>query len=299
VTKVSVIIPTYRDDEGLGRTLSALAAQTYPAGDMEVIVVDNTPDFELEGRLQAGPDVHLLHEPRPGSYAARNRGLAEARGSVLCFTDADCMPAPAWIERGLAALEAGGGDALIAGHIEVFPQDTRHPTPVEVLELLTAFPQRTYADVHHFGATANVFTTRNVIERAGAFNDRTRSGGDREFGQRVHAAGFPVLFAEDVKVFHPARRRIGAFLAKRRRTIRGVLDIEQEGGLAGGRFLKGLLSDMRPPLATTYFLFQRKDLGPSLRRLRAVWVLWYARYYSAFYRMTLLLGHMAGRPRRL
>jgi glycosyltransferase involved in cell wall biosynthesis len=44
-------------------------------------------------------------EARPGSYAARNTGIELARGDILAFTDADCLPAADWIEHGLAALQ--------------------------------------------------------------------------------------------------------------------------------------------------------------------------------------------------
>jgi len=295
---VSVIVPTFRDSDGLRRTLRALETQTYPADQMEILVADNTPEFALNGEPPGGGRVRLLHAPRPGSYAARNRALDEARGDILCFTDADCEPAPDWIERGVAALAAAGGDALIAGRIESFAQNPARPTPIEVLELLTAFPQRAYAERQQFGATANVVTTRRVVATAGAFDDRIASGGDREFGQRVHRAGFPVVYAEAVLVRHPARRTLRAFLAKRRRTIGGVLALERPGELLKGRFAKGLLSDVRPPLQTSLLLLRQRELGPWLHRLRAVPVLWYTRYYSAAYRLAAVARHALGRRAR-
>lgn len=81
-----------------------------------------------------------------------------------------------------------------------------------------AFPQQ------HFGATANIFTTRATMGRVGAFDARLMSGGDREWGQRVHAAGLPVLYAPDVVVCHPARRTFREHAGRLRRVLGGIED---------------------------------------------------------------------------
>jgi glycosyltransferase involved in cell wall biosynthesis len=81
---VSVIIPVFNDAEHLRLCLRALAQQTYPSSCYEVIVVDNGSD-DLEA-IQAvvagfGQAIAVL-EPTPGSYAARNRGIALAQGEI-------------------------------------------------------------------------------------------------------------------------------------------------------------------------------------------------------------------------
>ena len=100
---VSVIVPVYNDGAGVDQLLAALAGQTLRLP-YEVIVIDDaSSDLTLE-RVGSPPNVRYLRlEQRSGSYAARNAGLETASAPILAFTDADCMPASSWLERGLAA----------------------------------------------------------------------------------------------------------------------------------------------------------------------------------------------------
>jgi glycosyltransferase involved in cell wall biosynthesis len=225
--RVSVIIPVLDDVKGISRLVAALREQTFPASDFEVLVVDNgsTEDVLAPVRI-AGPPFVGLREPAPGSYAARNRALQVARAPVLAFTDGDCSPAPDWIENGLAALAAHPEAGLIAGHVRVVPADDRRRTWVERHEMAHGFPQERYVREQHYGATANVWTRREVLDRVGPFNDRLKSGGDREWGGRVHSAGYPVLYAPDVVVDHPARRTFAEIGAKARRVVGGLDDLK-------------------------------------------------------------------------
>ena len=82
------------------KCVGALREQTYPADKTEIVVVDNTPEFELSERAEMLAPARVLHEPLKGSYAARNCGIDNSTGEILAFTDADCIPAPDWAGRG-------------------------------------------------------------------------------------------------------------------------------------------------------------------------------------------------------
>src|SRR6056297_2744809 len=102
---VSVIIPVFHDWDSLTVCLQALSDQTYPQQKFEVIVVNNDPDDnpQLCPKL---PNLRLLDENTPGSYAARNTGIRAAYGQVLGFCDADCIPELDWIEQGIQDLQS-------------------------------------------------------------------------------------------------------------------------------------------------------------------------------------------------
>lgn len=98
----TVVVPTtFSRLEQLKQCVEGLSGLDYPA--FEVIVVDNRPERpggqgERE-QLARLPNVRVLTEPVPGASAARNRGIADATGSFIAFTDDDALPEPTWLRR--------------------------------------------------------------------------------------------------------------------------------------------------------------------------------------------------------
>ena len=84
------VVVAVRGDPRARRLLASLAAQTLPADCFEVIVVENgsTGLGDLDG---AHGITRYVHRARANTAAARNAGLAAARGRYLLLTDADCI----------------------------------------------------------------------------------------------------------------------------------------------------------------------------------------------------------------
>src|SRR5918998_5105397 len=101
---VSVIVPVYNDQEDLVLCLEALENQTYPKDRYEVVVVDNGSKESIEPVVSRFTCASAAREDRPGTYAARKNGLRLARGEIIAFTDADCIPTPQWLEKGVGKL---------------------------------------------------------------------------------------------------------------------------------------------------------------------------------------------------
>src|SRR5262245_39908172 len=100
---VSVVIPSYNSAAYLPAAIDSVLAQT--ARDLEVIVVDDgstddTPDVVA----RYGPPVRGIRQANAGVAAARNRGIAEARGRYIAFLDADDTWEPVKLERQLGEL---------------------------------------------------------------------------------------------------------------------------------------------------------------------------------------------------
>jgi len=186
---VSVIIPCLNDYNRLKKCLGILEKQTYPADAYEVIVVDNGASFSPDPGLLEFPHTKVIHEPRSGSYAARNYGIKRAKGEVFAFTDADCIPSSNWLENGVGKLLEKDNCGLVGGSIQVFFENDSHPTLAERFDKLTTFQQKQNIEKSHFSVTANLFTKKKVVEQVGMFDSDLKSGGDVEWGNRVYQKG--------------------------------------------------------------------------------------------------------------
>ena len=202
----SIIIPVYNDNISLEICLNALAKQTYSKENYEIIVIDNNSQENVSNVTNKFAQVTLANESQPGSYIARNKGLSLAKGSIIAFTDADCIPTSTWLENGISKLISEENVGLVAGRINLFAKDDDNPNPYELYEILAlGFPQEQFLEDGHFGVTANLFTFRNVIQSVGDFDQNLKSGGDKQWGQRVFKAGYKQLYADDACIKHPTR----------------------------------------------------------------------------------------------
>lgn len=103
---LSVVIPVYDAPALARRAVESALAQTWPPA--EVVVVDDgsEPPLDLGDRAAA---VKLVRQPNRGASAARNAGIAEARGDWVHFLDADDALFPEALETQWAALRASPG----------------------------------------------------------------------------------------------------------------------------------------------------------------------------------------------
>jgi glycosyltransferase involved in cell wall biosynthesis len=245
---ISVIIPVRDGGEALDRCLAAVLAQDAGPLHYEVLVVDNGSPEDTRRRVGRFPGTTLLFENRPSSYAARNLGIANARGRLLAFTDADTEPRPGWLRTGADALAARGGPGLAAGEVEiVLPED---PSIFAIYDKLHNMLQERYVREGGYGVTANLFVTRRLADEAGRFPEDWVSGADVEFCRRAQAAGGRIAYLPAAVVDHPARTTFAQFREKKIRTGRGRARIAAARS-AWGRFANGVPA----ALATVPLLF--------------------------------------------
>ena len=284
---VSVIIPTFNDDEVLETCLHALERQNYPKDCYEVIVINNNPNRRLAVDLSQFEKVREDIESQPGSYAARNKGVKLAKGEVLAFTDADCIPACDWLYQGIDSLKQHSTCGILAGAIQVVCRDENKPTAVELYDLTHAFPQQRYVNHDHYGATANVFTFKNVFETVGFFDAALQSGGDFEWGQRVYQAGYQVTYAEHARISHPARYSFQDLKRKNCRVVKGHHRLMKQGLYSSKRFLGALVADLLVPYRTAPKILQTKQIRGLALRLKVLMIAVLVRYVRAWQRLQL------------
>lgn len=221
---ISVIIPVFNDPERLKLCLIALENQTYSQELYEIIVVDNNSAENIAEVTKQFKQVSLTQESKRGSYAARNQGILIAQGELLAFTDSDCIPTANWLENGVNQLLSESNCGIVAGKIDLYYQQKNTPNAAEIFDKLVNLQQEKYVEEYHYGATANLFTFKQVFAKVGLFNADLKSGGDADWGNRVFAGGYNLIYAKDVLVLHPARNSLDQLAKKVMRQTGGTFD---------------------------------------------------------------------------
>ena len=238
MTIVEVIVPVFNDQDRLNCLLTALARQTLDPRLFSVTVVDNgsqLPIFIPEGLPF---DCRLMFCSQPGSYAARNVAWPMAKAPWIAFTDADCLPETTWLEVGVEATRVahnGRLPRLLAGRIEIIPSSRKELTPADLLEVYFGMPQERYVRCGGYGITANLWVETSLLKSLGGFDERRKSGSDRDFCLRANQLDVKVIYMHACSLHHPARDR-DELVLKSRRLIGGRVDA------AGSNFARRLVA---------------------------------------------------------
>ncbi|GLL14748.1 hypothetical protein GCM10017577_58960 [Pseudonocardia halophobica] len=226
VEPVTVVIATRGRAESLGRAVRAVLAGDHPA--VTVLVVDNDPADDATERVVAAigdPRVRYLREPRRGTSAGRNRGLAEAETRLVAFTDDDTEVDTAWARRLAGAFAADPEVVCVSGPVLAARLDTEQELLADAtLGWAKGFRPRTFslaappADSAIFpfapgllGIGANLAVRADVAREIGGFDEAfgpgspTRSGEDCEFLVRLVLAGHVLAYEPAAWVRHHHR----------------------------------------------------------------------------------------------
>ena len=218
---LSVIIPTYNENDLLKLCLDNLCKQSLSLDKYEIIIVNNSLTSSPEILVNGYKNARLLYEDKKGSYAARNKGIHNAKGEILAFTDADCIPSFNWLENGVSSLINTENCGIVGGNVELFYHNPSYLTMAELYEQSFAFNQKSYIENIHFSVTANLFTYKNVFDKVGLFDNSLQSSGDLEWGNRVYSAGLKLVYSDQAVIKHPARRKLKELIRKHKRIVRG------------------------------------------------------------------------------
>lgn len=180
---ISVIVPFYNAGSYIERCIEGLLAQTYPAHQFEILMVDNNSTDASTDIVRRYPRVTLLREAKQGAYAARNLGLAHARGHLIAFTDPDCVPSADWLQRLHDAFEQPAVQVVMGRTVPAWSSSA--------LALLAVYEH--YKDLYifasddptvYYGHTNNLSARREALDAFGPFVEHRR-GADVIFVRRT------------------------------------------------------------------------------------------------------------------
>ncbi|HRX01636.1 MAG TPA: glycosyltransferase [Anaerolineae bacterium] len=206
--RCSVIVPVYNGASVIDRCLDALADQTIPPTDFEIIIVDDGSTDGTAARIAEWAARHscvavsILRQQQAGPASARNHGARNARGPLLLFTDADCRPVSGWIAALLAAFEAPDRPAGLMG---VYRTDqTDLAGRFAQMEFEDRYDRMMHSQQLDVVATYSAAFRRDLFLAEGGFDPGfpKANNEDVEFSYRLSEQGHQMRFVPEAQVFH-------------------------------------------------------------------------------------------------
>lgn len=198
-TEVSVVIPTRNRAADLGRCLTALAGQSYPLAQVEIIICDDGSTESLAEPLATarslGLPIRCLRQEPSGPAAARNLGIRAAEGPVIALTDSDTVPDQEWLTKLMAALARSPHAAGVEGRVVANNEGQFDP--------LGEGPDNRTGGVY---LTCNCAYRRTALVAAGGFDETFPFPAyeDTELAARIIESG-PIVWQPEAVVVHPQR----------------------------------------------------------------------------------------------
>ena len=221
----SVVVCTRNRPESVLVTLRSLLAMHYRP--FEIVVIDNAPNSDatkdaLLAAYAEDPRVRYVRELRPGLSCARNRGLAEAAGEIVAFTDDDVTVDPWWLNGIVRGFHAVPDVACVTGMAATAQLENAEQLYFHLREAWGAVCERRVFDLSEnrdasplypyspgiFGAGANFAVSRTVMKEVGGFDEAlgagTVSGGgeDLEIFMRIILSGNRLVYEPAAIVSH-------------------------------------------------------------------------------------------------
>lgn len=190
---VSTIIPAYNAARFVTKAIDSALMQAVP---QQIIVVNDGSRDDTSDVVRAyGDAVTLIEQPNGGVSAARNRGIAAARGDFVAFLDADDVWLPGKLSRQLALFEADPElGTVICDEMHVSAEgEVLRPSFLATRRCYNELPTQasrlskpvTWLVRESFFPTSGVITRRSILDRAGPFDTRLSICEDRDLWLRL------------------------------------------------------------------------------------------------------------------
>jgi len=207
---ISIVVSTVNRSQQLKQCLSYLLASQSPGCATELIIVDNNSSDDTKEVVAGFGDssfceIKYVFEGRQGLSRARNRGLAEAKYSLVAFTDDDCYVAKDWL---LTILREFSGDPslhILGGRVDLAQAGDQ---PVGIRTFPDRIQVSSFGELHSRMIGCNFVCAREVFNEVGVFDtllgkgSRSGSAEDTDFFYRALKKGFKIIYDPEMAVFH-------------------------------------------------------------------------------------------------
>ena len=218
MAEVVIIIPTLNEENFIERCLHSVLAQTYPAEQMDIMIVDGgstdcTCDI-VHSISAEHPNIRLIHNPKRYQSAAFNIGVAESTAPYIIRMDAHTLYACHYVERCVALLKEHPNYGNVGGACDILPQN--QSLIARANALLNHLKFGIGGAAFRVGAKAGEVDSvpfgafrREVVEQIGGMREDLARGEDNEYNSRIRKAGYIVCFDPEIRSSYYARSAWG------------------------------------------------------------------------------------------
>jgi glycosyltransferase involved in cell wall biosynthesis len=202
---ISVVVVTRNRAALLGRCLDSLRQQS--SRDYELIVVDDGSCKEQRKRncqlIRGRAGIRYFFSPPRGRGTARNLGLSKARGTIIAFTDDDCIVPKDWLAQIALAFRQHHEASAVGGPV-VNLDKNRYGEAASLLNFSSWLDSRPKGFVQDIPTANAAYLARDIrgIRFPGSELDIDYE--DSFFNASLRAQGRKILFVPDVVVYHQA-----------------------------------------------------------------------------------------------
>ncbi|MDD1685154.1 MAG: glycosyltransferase [Methanoregula sp.] len=197
---ISVIIPTFNEEENIAQCLVSLSHQSVLRSEYEIIVVDGgSEDATCEIAKKYADQTFTQTSEKVGG--ARNDGVKAAKGEIVATTDADCILPPDWIKR---ILEDFKDPAIVQVYGPVYPIEEGLGNQFSLLLANTFSRLGYYSRTFYYTLGCNTAFRRDAFIKAGMYRC-IDAGDDLEIAMRLKDLG-RIYFDNSLKVGFSMRR---------------------------------------------------------------------------------------------
>jgi len=196
--KVSVVIPTYNRLEFLKQAIDSLLNQSHPPDEI-IVVDDGSSDGTKEYLKKISKKYKIIKyyyfTKNCGPSKARNLGIKNATGDIICFFDDDQIAHKNWIKEIVKTFKENRDIGGVGGKlIELEPNNM-----VEKYLKLN-FNINYSRDLPYLGG--NIAFLRHVLLKVGGFDDRLKTGEDVDLSFRIYLRNYKIIYNDNMIVYH-------------------------------------------------------------------------------------------------
>lgn len=193
---VSVVIPNYNYANFLQGAIESVLSQTYP--NIEIVVVDDgSVDNSKEVLERYTSQVKVIFQSNQGVSIARNTGVAESKGDLIAFLDADDIWLPTKVEKQVDLFTRDGSLGLVHVGVEEIDQNGRRLRVRMDGAFGWVFEELLLLRSSVLGAGSGAMVWREVFDNLGGFDPRLSTSADWDFYCRL-ARLYPIGFVPEV-----------------------------------------------------------------------------------------------------